>query len=703
MQGSARVQIDPRQPFSIDTVLLDMTASGIKSANAALAGVSAHVALSPRAQAPLEVAIAATGLDAAGFRSDALTLNASGTTARHTLSARSNDTAQRWSIGASGGLVALRPELRWDGRIDIVDGVGQYAVKLQAPAALSVAQQRVTLDDFALQVDGMTLAIDRFLRDDSGIVTRGRVTHVAAATLLKLVKPAPAISGDLQLGGTWDIKLADALNGSVHVAREQGDLSMRGSTPVALGLTQLQLDVGAVDGRLSARLQADGAQLGRIAMTAASNSGRGEARLTLAPDAALSANASIAIPSLNWVGPMIAPAVVTAGQLQSEIAVSGTVAAPRFNGKLSGSGLRVFLADEGIDLRNGVLDSSFDGERLVVQQLRFEQAGGSLQASGPINLTAGQPEALIALKADHFALLDRSDRKLVISGQSDITWRDQRASISGTVRADSGSFDLGRADAPQLSDDVVIVGRGQQGGGRTVAALDLTFDLGDGVALTGRGIEARLAGKLHITSSGREALRAQGTLAFEQGTYNAYGRKLAIEQGVMRFNGPLNNPSLDILAMRRGGEVEAGVAVRGSVLLPRITLVSEPTVSDAEKLSWLVLGKGLDSAGTGDAGVLQAAAATLLSQSAAAGVQSRLSSTFGLENFSVGKSTDSLQQRIVTVGKQISARLYVSYEQGLESANSVLHLRYTLTPKLTLEAEAGARSALSLFYNILFD
>jgi translocation and assembly module TamB len=30
-------------------------------------------------------------------------------------------------------------------------------------------------------------------------------------------------------------------------------------------------------------------------------------------------------------------------------------------------------------------------------------------------------------------------------------------------------------------------------------------------------------------------------------------------------------------------------------------------------------------------------------------------------------------------------------------------MHYTLSPRLTLEAEAGTRSALSLFYNIAFD
>ncbi len=102
-------------------------------------------------------------------------------------------------------------------------------------------------------------------------------------------------------------------------------------------------------------------------------------------------------------------------------------------------------------------------------------------------------------------------------------------------------------------------------------------------------------------------------------------------------------------------------------------------------------------------GALQAAAATLLSDSAASGVTSQIATAFGLDTLSIGSSDDNLQQRIVTIGKRISSRLYVGYQQSLQTVGSVLNLRYTLSPRLTIEAEAGTRSALSLLYNITFD
>jgi translocation and assembly module TamB len=303
-------------------------------------------------------------------------------------------------------------------------------------------------------------------------------------------------------------------------------------------------------------------------------------------------------------------------------------------------------------------------------------------------------------------LLDRSDRRLQISGNSQIGWQEGRAKVAGAFVVDSGAIDISSTEMPKLSDDVVIVGRTQKKAGERglPANIDVRIAISNGIALTGRGLKASLGGEIRLVSEPGEPLRAHGTLQITKGTFAAYGRELAIEQGVLRFNGPLDNPALDIAAMRRGQDVEVGVAVRGTVLSPRVTLVSEPPLSEAEKLSWLVLGHGLDATGEGELGALQSAAGALLSQGASAGVQSQLASTFGLDELNVGTDkSSSVQQRIVTVGKQISSRLYVGFQQGLETATSVLRLRYSIGSRLSVEAEAGTRSALSLFYNISFD
>lgn len=703
LQGKTEVDVDSAKPFFIGAMTLDATARQLKTAARQLASLSAQVRFAPQPDAPLTLELRGQGLSAGTVRADRFSVAANGTTAQHAINASVHQPKQDWTLTANGSLRDLARAPQWQGSIDRLDAAGTFTARLAAPAPLMLSQQQVQLDRFRLDADTATIAIEQFRRDARGIATRGRVEQLQIAPLLQLAKPAPPVTTDLQIDGEWNLQIADSVNGGIKLQRRRGDIVIRGNTPVTLGLHKLEATATATDGRINLRLTADGQQLGQIELDAGTVMGNGADRFAIASDAPVSGRARIDIPTLGWAGPLLSPTLIAEGRLQSAMSIGGTFAEPRLAGQLAGSGLRLSFTDSGVDLRQGTLEGEFQGPSLLLKSLRFQSDNGMLALSGPIDLASGKPSAQLSLNAERFRLLNRSDRRLVISGNSVIGLANGRAAVTGAFTVDSGFFDLGRQGAPELSDDVVIVGSAKKPAGQLAAALDVSVALGGGISLKGRGLDALLAGQIRLLNAAGEPLQARGTLRIVKGTYTAYGRALDIERGLLRFSGAIGNPALDILAMRRGQQVEAGVTVLGTVLAPRIALVSEPSVPDAEKLSWLVLGHGLDTAGGGDAGALQAAAGALLSQGAAAGVQSQLATAFGLDSVSFGTSNDNLQQRIVRLGKQISSRLYVSYQQGLEAANSALLLRYTLTPRLTLEVEAGARSALSLFYNFAFD
>jgi translocation and assembly module TamB len=703
MQGKAQVSLDRKQPLLLDSAQADISARGLRVGGNSVAALTAQARFSPQPDAPLALTLHAERIAAGELRAERLDANADGSTAHHALTATLNETGQAWQLVARGGLDQRDKALRWQGDLSSFTANGRFNAKLQAPAPLLLSSGQVKLDRFVLDTEAGRIALDQFTRDADGLATRGRIEHLQIAPLLHALSPAPPVKTDLQLSGEWDVRIADALNGKVALRRDSGDVTVLGSAPVTLGLDTLRLSADADAGRATLQLAVDGRQLGHIEASTTTRIGDANSRVAIAPDAPISGSVHIDVPSLGWIAPLASPSLIADGRLQTDLTIAGTFGTPSLSGRIAGSGLRLSFADLGLDLRNGSLQGEFRDDQLLLQNLSFQSDKGHLAVSGPIRFSGGQPDAQLALTADHFALLNRSDRRLVLSGDSRITLHDQRAKVSGAFTVDSGSFDIGQAGRPALSDDVVVVGRKQKEAARLGLALDITVGLGDGVALTGRGLDATLVGKVRLASDVGESPQAYGELSIAKGTFSAYGRELKIEQGVLRFNGPINNPSLDIVAMRRGQEVEAGVSVGGNVLAPRITLVSEPNVPDAEKLSWLVLGHGLASATPGDTGTLQSAASSLLSRGAASAVQSRIAGAIGLDTLSVGTSDDSLQQRIITVGKQLSSRLYVSYQQGLESAGSVVLLRYILSPRLTLEGETGARSALSLLYNISFD
>jgi translocation and assembly module TamB len=247
--------------------------------------------------------------------------------------------------------------------------------------------------------------------------------------------------------------------------------------------------------------------------------------------------------------------------------------------------------------------------------------------------------------------------------------------------------------------------------------VDMRFSLGDRVWFQGRGLDTRLSGDLRITGEVGGSLRAQGTIRTVFGTYEGYGQKLTIERGVLIFNGPIDNPQLNVLALRKGLPVEAGVEILGTTTRPRVRLVSSPDVPEPEKLSWLVLGRGASDATPGDTGVLMAAARALLGNN---NPGSDLTKRLGFDEIKIGRAdansvlgvlpqstvagrtgTPSASE-VVSVGKRLNNRLQLTYEQGLADAEGALKVTWRISRQFQVLVRAGFLPGVDAVYRWTF-
>jgi len=131
-------------------------------------------------------------------------------------------------------------------------------------------------------------------------------------------------------------------------------------------------------------------------------------------------------------------------------------------------------------------------------------------------------------------------------------------------------------------------------------------------------------------------------------------------------------------------------------------------VSDSDKLAWLVLGHGIDAAGGNEMALLGTAAGALFG---GGGGKGKLATALGVDELGVGQAAGSstagaatgLQNTVVTVGKRISSRVYLSFEQGAGTATSLVKLKYKLNPRITLQFQTGTNNALDVLYTWAFD
>jgi translocation and assembly module TamB len=233
----------------------------------------------------------------------------------------------------------------------------------------------------------------------------------------------------------------------------------------------------------------------------------------------------------------------------------------------------------------------------------------------------------------------------------------------------------------------------------------------------GRGLTTRLAGDVRVRGDPGRNLVASGQIRTAGGTYDAYGQKLDIERGVLTFQGPLDNPQLNVLAVREGLPVVAGVEILGNVGRPNVRLYSRPEVPDHEKLAWLVLGRGPADATEGDAATLFAAANALLGMNRE---NRRLVRQLGFDEVSIGRGGSSalgampqssvagrtgstVGAEVLTVGKRLTKDLYVSYRQGLADAQATVRFAYQFSRKLQILLTAGDKPGVDAVYRFTFE
>ena len=169
--------------------------------------------------------------------------------------------------------------------------------------------------------------------------------------------------------------------------------------------------------------------------------------------------------------------------------------------------------------------------------------------------------------------------------------------------------------------------------------------LGDDVHYNGLNLDTRVTGGLRLDADVNRSATASGTLALA-GSYNAYGQKLQLERGLLLFNGPLDNPGLDVRAARTiettvntAEPIRVGVELTGTLKAPRTRVISTPAMSEADALSYLLLGRPLTNAAGSETATLQTAALAMGLQQALPGMQ-RIGHTLGLDELSL-QTTDT--------------------------------------------------------------
>ena len=662
--------------------------------------LSARGEYSSRPDGPLRLNAAITGASAQDLRITSAGLDVDGTRQAHVLTLRAQGGTLDLSGRARGG---WQPAGNWSGTVEALENRGEYPVALEAPVTLEVAPRRLRAGKLAMRVAGGRLDANEIRYDEGRIASQGQFSGLRARVLLALAGLSPEAGGTMQLAGSWALASEPRWNGTVSIRRQSGDLSLAPKEAMPLGLETLTLDARIVDDRVNFR----GALRARVAtgdIDGSISPVAGPQGPRFAADSPVKFSSSLDIARLAAFTSSPDLLLRLDGRVKAAVNGSGTVGDPQLSGTVEGDDIAIAVAQEGVSLKNGALRAELAGREVRVRSFSIRGGAGSFKAQG--TLARGETgRAALDWEAEKLAVMERPGRRLIVTGRGKAALDEGKVSLSGELKADEGEIELRRGTLVTPGDDVVVTGR-ERATTETPrlrqAALDLALDFGDRFRISGRGLNTFLAGSIRVQTGTTGDLVAKGTVNTVRGTYTAFSQKLDLERGRLIFEGPIDNPTLDIRAMRKMPEVEAGVEVAGTLRKPFVRVVSQPSLPQNEALSWLILGHApSDSSGT-DLSMLPLAAAALLGQDEATGTG--VARTLGFDSIGLRSGSGSTAgAQFVTLGKRVADDLYVVYEQGFGAAASVLKLEFNVTRRVLLRAETGQTSGLGVFYRWAFD
>ena len=647
-----------------------------------------------------KVQAVATQVTAGGQVFTRVTLDASGNQAKHRVEMSADGEQFDGSVALAGGVT----KSGWSGELtDLRFVAGDLAkLSLREPSRVVYDAGDFSLSQTCLE-DGLIVLCSAVKFEASGALDAGYSFERVPLKLANALAP-DALAGELQGEVAGHGRVRRAANGEwigdIAVSSESARLALgEGAEPPAVSALAEQGTLLIYEGL---DLQADFAGMKANAKLSAKLGHGGSVNATLtaselnAASPSLAGSIQAAMPSLAPFGGFVPAVTNLDGAVTLDIVVGGTVERPEFTGNVDATKLQADLGALGIKLREGAVRGEArrgGGFRLdggVVSGKGRLEFGGSMDERGAVD---------VKVTGQDFQAAEIPAANVVITPNLTLTGDPKGYLLRGEVtipRAVINLQKLPQDQSPNVSPDVVVVRNGKEVVAREKAkALPLsavvTVNLGDSIQVTGYGLEATVAGQLTVREAPDTPTLGSGQVSVA-GKYEAYGQKLAIEDGRLLFAGtPIDNPRLAITAMRKiDDDQSAGVRISGTAKRPIMTVVSQPDVGEADALSYLVTGRSLSDVGSASSSSQSSlnSARQSLGGAGAGLVAKRIGARLGLDEAGV-EENELIGGSALTIGEYLSPRLYLSYGVGLFEPGEVIALRYKLSKDVGVRIQRG--------------
>lgn len=683
--------------FKTPNVRATLKARGLEAFGNKVAGADLDARVDWSGNTQSRVALTANGVDAADQKIRKVALDLDGTPAAHKLTLSLDSAMAKANLALNGSLNKKTHQEQFT--LEKLRAAYRKLPpwSLASPASGRVSAKAQSIDDACL-TSGKSRVCLTGGHDAKGSKAQIKLSDFnydyAKSFFPKGLNARGSVSGQVNAmvpkGGSPDIDVdLHTTAGKVTMANPQGK---------AVEVLDMQ------PGRIQAKM-ADNGLNARIDLPLAGGDGvRASARVASGSGSlfqhALNGKLYLGLASLDFITKLSPQVAAFDGKLTGDMVLAGTPAKPEVTGRVALNATRLELVTPGLKLSDVSLVAKGRGETIGISA-KAKSGGGTLDADGEVSLAGSGPSVNLTITGDKFEMVNIPDVTAYVSPDLKVAAKSSEVDVSGKVTIPEASIapkNLPKSGATTNSSDLTIVSTKRSTTQKAQQAVhaDVTVILGKKVHIKAFGLKSDLGGELRVVQQPGNEATGSGAIELIHGSYKAYGQNLDIQRGKILFaGGPVSQPGLDIKAARYPREdITVGVHVSGSLKKPKLQLFSHPAMSQNEQLSWLLLGRPLESDNSGQSSLITRAALALGS-SRANGVLNGLGEKLGLQvGVGAGLGThagEDTNETALTVGKYLSPKLYVGYGLGLFDQLSTVIMRYTLSSHWTLQTETSSK------------
>jgi translocation and assembly module TamB len=631
----------------------------------------------------------------AGTNISSVHLHGAGTTKQHSVNLDISSTPVVLHLGANGALDLQT--LNWHGAISEgkITPTQLAPWTLQEPAELSANRDGVTLEPACWTSDNSRACFKIVKAAQGEMGFAFRLQDFALAYFKPFMPPGWAIEG--QVSGTGDL-LSRSLD-SMHLDVTTTEGHLRVSDRPVLNFLPSSLNLHGENGALLATLNMP-LEHGSASMNAKLAPGDDFA------ERALSGQINIDLPDLAWLRLLTREIDSATGYLHGQLQLAGTASDPAFTGSVQLEKGKLRLSTPGIELSPLNLQISGNSDGKLTLSADAMSGGGTLKIAGALDARAAKPTLHFDVNSDKFQALNTPDARIWIAPDLKIDVVGRNVDVSGEVVVPKAeitptSFDSGVGPS---HDQIILSSQGKPPpDSQWLINANVNLKLGDHVSFNGFGLKAPLTGAVTAIEQPGRLTSGRGVIDLEGGRYKAYGQDLTITTGRLIFDGgPITQPAVEIRAERKPtDDITVGVYVRGTLDAPQFSLYSTPTMPQERQLSWLVLGRALDDTTSSSDRSAVSAAALSLGLSGSGFLADKLGKNVGIDEVSVGsKPGQDNSLAMLTIGKYLSPKLFISYGVGLFQRGYSFKLQYDVGHGFKLQTETGVESGGDILYSI---